>query len=93
MVNEPVYGGRRGHWVFKDLLPFGKWKIARKHDTPPFIAVREKAEENLHLFPALLNVAYVVDEDGLVFGKLIEGRGEFEVALGDEQLLNDEAAC
>ena len=50
----------------------------------------KQAEEDLHLFPAMLNISNVVEDNGIVFGPFLECLRQFEIPFCDQQLLNEE---
>ena len=65
-MDEPVDGSSGGHGILEDLLPVGEGEIAGEQDTAALIAVSQEREQDLHLVATLLDVADVVDNQGVV---------------------------
>ena len=88
MVNEAVDGGHRGHRVLEDLVPLGEDQVGGDDDGLLLVALGEKMEEDLHLLRRLLDVADVVNDDGVEALQPGDGLRELQVALGYEKLGN-----
>jgi hypothetical protein len=93
VVDQPVDRGGRRHGVFEDLLPFPERQVARQEDAAAFVTFRKQCEQHLHLLPALLHVADVVDDQRLEPGQLLEHFAQLEIPFGDQQFLHQQAAC
>lgn len=93
MVNETVDCGRGCHGVLEYLLPLRKREIARQQHAAAFVTLGQQREQNLHLFATLLHVANVVDDQGIALRKTTDRARKFQVALGNQQLLHQQAAC
>ncbi|MBA7580894.1 hypothetical protein ES708_22792 [subsurface metagenome] len=68
-MDQAIDSGRSGHGVFEDFLPFREGQVATDHDTGPFIAVGQKRKQHFHFFPALLDIADIIDDDGVIPGQ------------------------
>jgi len=68
MMNKPVNGCCCGHGIFKNLFPFGERQIAGDHQTTLFIAICQEGKQHLHLFPALLDVPNIINNNRIKFG-------------------------
>ena len=64
-MNEAVDGGHRGHRVLEDLVPLGEDQVGGDDDGLLLVTLSEEMEEYLHLLGRLLDVADVVDDDGV----------------------------
>ena len=83
---EPVDGRHGGHRVLEDLVPLAEDQVRGDDDGLFLVAFGEEGEEHFHFLAGLVDVADIVEDDGikaLEFGK--RGR-QFQVALGGEQL-------
>src|SRR3982074_2412665 len=88
-MDDTVDGGGRRPRVVENLIPLRKHDIARDDDTASLVAFGEEGKEDFHLVAALLDVADVVEDDGV---EGIEGRElalEPKVALRGEQSLHE----
>ena len=65
-MDESVDGNSGGHGILEDLLPVGEGEIAGKQDTAALIVVSQEREQDLHIVETLLDVADVVDNQGVV---------------------------
>src|SRR5260370_16778303 len=83
--------GRR-HRVLEDLLPLRERQVAGHQHAPPFVPFRQQREQHLHLLPALLHVAEVVDHQRLPTGQALQQRLQRQVALGRQQVLHQQTA-
>mgnify|MGYP004269793685 CR=1 FL=1 len=70
VVNDPIDGGGVGHRVFEDAIPFGEHKIGSNDHAAAFVSFGQEGKEYFHLFSALLDVADLVDNQGVVAAKL-----------------------
>lgn len=86
MVDDPV-DRRRGHRVLDDAIPLAEDDVARDEDAAALVTFREECEEHLHLVATLLDVADVVEDDGVETVQQRELLFEAQVALGGEQPL------
>ena len=93
VVNETVDRGRGGHRVLEYLLPLAEREIARQQHAAAFVTLGQQREQNLHLFAALLHIADVVDDQGVALRKTPDRARKFQVTLGNQQLLHQQAAC
>ena len=66
VMHQPVDSCRGGHRVFKNDLPLGKGQIAGDHDAAPFVAFGQQGKEHLHLFPGLLHITDVVQDESFI---------------------------
>jgi len=82
MVHHPIDGGSRCHGVLEDPLPFGKGKIARDHYGSLLVTVGHKGKKHLHFLAALLHIADVIDDNGIIAAQPLEGGGELKVFFG-----------
>ena len=92
VMHQAVDCCRCCHRVFEDLIPLAERKVARQQHAAAFVTFRQKSEQNLHLLSALLNVAQVVDDQALEAAQLLDQFRKTQVAFGDQQLLNQQAA-
>lgn len=88
VVDEVVDRSRRRHLVLEDLFPLREGKIAGDHDRAALIAVGQKRKEDLHLLTRVLDVADVIEDQGVVSVPALEQAGQVEVTLGDQELLD-----
>ena len=79
MMNHPINRRKRGHGIFKNLLPFREDEIGSNHDRLVFVALSQEGKEHLHFIAVLLNIADIIQNDT---GKLVQA-GEF---LGQAQI-------
>ena len=86
VVDEAVDRSRRRHLVLEDLFPLREGKIAG--DRAALIAVGQKRKEDLHLLTRVLDVADVIEDQGVVSVPALEQAGQVEVTLGDQELLD-----
>ena len=86
VVHEPIDGGHRGHRVLEDLVPLGEDQVRGDDDGLFLVAFGEEVKEHLHLLAGLLDVADVVDDDGVEALESSDRLRQFQVALGGEQL-------
>ena len=91
-MNQPVDRRRRHHRVLEDRLPTRERQVARHHHAPPLVSLGQQAEEHLHLLPALLHVAQVIQDQDLVPREALEQPAEPQVPLGRQQVLHHQAA-
>src|SRR6266436_5303177 len=80
-------GGR--HRVFEDPVPLAEHKVAGDHHGAPLVALGEECKENLHLVTALLDVAKVIEDDGVEAVEDLQLFFEAEIAFGGEQPLHE----
>ena len=88
-MHDAVDGRGRRHLVFEDLSPLAEHEVARDRHASSFVSLCQKREQHLHLLAALLHVAQVVEDDGVVAVEAPQGGLEREVALGREQALDE----
>ena len=81
VVNEPIDGGHGRHGVLEDLVPLGEDQVGGDDDGFVFVALGEELEEDFHLLAGLLDVADVVDDDGVEAMEPGDHLGKLEVAL------------
>ena len=81
-MDDPVNGRRGGQRVFENLIPLRKDEIGGDNDTATFIAFGQKSEEDLHFFPALLDVTDVIEDDHLKTIQPFEFPFQVVVAFG-----------
>src|SRR5260370_1297611 len=91
-MHQPVDRRGRRHRVLEDLLPLRERQVARHQHTPPLVPFRQQREQYLHLLPALLYIAQIVDHQGLPTGQPLQQCLERQVALGHQQVLHQQAA-
>ena len=70
VVDHPVDGRRRGHWVGEDVLPLGEDQVGRDAQGPAFVAFGDECEEHLGLFGPLGQVPQVVQQQEVVVVEL-----------------------
>ena len=70
VVDHPVDGRRRGHWVGEDVLPLGEDQIGRDAQGPAFVAFGDEREEHLGLLGPLGQVPQVVQQQEVVVVEL-----------------------
>ena len=92
MVNQTIDRRRRGHGILEDTLPLRESQVARDQHASTLVALRQQSEQNLHLFAALLDITQVVDEQSVVAAQALEQASQRQIALGDEQFLNQQVA-
>ena len=83
VMNQAVNGSRRGHGVFKNLLPLGKGQIACQHHRATLIAIRQQRKEHLHLFATVLNITDIINDKGMISGEPFQHPGKFQVPFGN----------
>ena len=88
VVDKAVDGRHGRHGVFEDLVPLGEDQVGGDDDGLLLVALGEEMEEYLHLLGRLLDVADVVDNDGVEALEPGDGLRELQVALGDQKLGN-----
>src|ERR1700693_670952 len=88
-MDDAIHGGRGGHRILEDGVPLGEDQVASDQDGATLVAFGQEGEEDLHLLAALLDVADVVEEDGLEAVQALELGGKPQVTLGGEQSLDD----
>ena len=64
-MDAPVDGSSGGHGILQDLFSVGEGEIAGEQDTAALIAVSQEREQDLHLVATLLDVADVIDNQGV----------------------------
>ena len=82
VMHQPVDGRHRRHRILEDLVPLAEHQIRADEQTPPLVALGSQREEHLHLFPALLHVADVVEDEHIVAVELFEFVLQPQVSLG-----------
>ena len=70
VVDHPVDGRSRGHWVGEDVLPLGEDQVGRDAQGPAFVAFGDECEEHLGLFGPLGQVPQVVQQQEVVVVEL-----------------------
>ena len=70
VVDHPVDGRRRGHWVGEDVLPLGEDQVGRDAQGPAFVAFGDEREEHLGLLGPLGQVPQVVQQQEVVVVEL-----------------------
>ena len=89
-MDEPIDGGHGGHRVLEDLIPLTEDQVGGdQHRALPLVAFGEEGEEHLHLVLRLTDVAEVVADDGVEAMEFGEQVRQFEIAFGDEQLVDE----
>ena len=89
VVDQPVDGAGRGHGVFEDAVPIAEDQIAGDEDALAFVPLGQEGEEHLHFVAALLDVADVVEDHGMIDVERGEFAFEAQVALGGQQPLDE----
>lgn len=64
-MDDPINGRGRGQGILENLIPLGKDEIGGDDDTTTFIPFGQKSKEDLHFFPALLDITDVIEDDDL----------------------------
>ena len=90
-MDQPVDGGRRGHRIVKDGLPLGKGQIAGDQDRSAFVAMRQECKEDFHLFAGVLDIADVVEDEGMILVPALQQPGEGQVAFGESRFVRPPA--
>ena len=70
VVDHPVDGRSRGHWVGEDVLPLGEDQVGRDAQGPAFVAFGDEREEHLGLLGPLGQVPQVVQQQEVVVVEL-----------------------
>ena len=70
VVDHPVDGRRRGHWVGEDVLLLGEDQVVRDAHGPAFVAFGDEREEHLRLFGSLGQVPQVVQQQEIIVVEL-----------------------
>ena len=70
VVDHPVDGRCRGHWVGEDVLPLGEDQVGRDAQGPAFVAFGDEREEHLGLLGPLGQVPQVVQQQEVVVVEL-----------------------
>jgi hypothetical protein len=65
VMHDAVYGGRCRQWVLEYLVPLRKDQVGGDHQAVPLIPLAQKGKQHLHLFPTLLHIANVIEDDHL----------------------------
>lgn len=81
VVDEPIDGRHRRHRVFEDLVPLAEDQVGGDDDGLLLIALGQEVKEHLHLLAGLLDVADVVDDDGIEAPEPRDGLRQLEVAF------------
>ena len=81
MVHQAVDHRRRGHGILKDATPLAEDDVAGDDHAAALVPFGEEGEEHLHLVAALLHVADVVEDDGVVGVERGELLLDAEIAL------------
>ena len=92
VMDQAVDGRGGGHRVFEDLFPLAEGQVAGEEHAAAFIAFGQEGEEDLDLIAVLLDVADVIDEQRFIAAEPPDGLGQHEIALGRQQLLDEQAA-
>ena len=87
VVYNPIYGSRRGHRVFEDLLPFAEYEVAGNNDGAAFVTLGQESEEHLDLLSALLGVSDVIKNKDFEVIQFAQFPGEIQVSFGGQQIL------
>src|SRR5207302_8225479 len=66
VVDEPVDRRRGRHRILEDRLPARERQVARQQHAATLVTLRQQREQYLHLLSALLHIAQVVHDQGLV---------------------------
>lgn len=88
VMHQAVDHRRRRHGVLEDCLPARKRQVARQQDAAPLVTLRQQCEQYLHLFPALLHIAQVVQDQNLVTRQTLEYAAQLQITLGQQQFLH-----
>src|SRR5208337_2157697 len=80
------------HRVLEDRLPTRKRQVARQHHAPPFIALRQKGEQHLHLFSTVLDISNIVENHHVILRNLFEKTAKLQVTLRGQEVLNHQTA-
>ena len=70
VVDHPVDGRRRGHWVDEDVLSLGEDQVGRDAQGATFVAFGDEREEHLGLLGPLGQVPQVVQQQEVVVVEL-----------------------
>lgn len=62
MVHQSIDRRRAGYSLLEDFIPFAENEIAGDHLAFAFISFRKKSEEQFHFFPALLDIADIINQ-------------------------------
>jgi len=92
VVDQAVDGRGGRHGVLEDLFPLAERQVAGQQHAAPFVTLGQKREQHLHLLAALLHVADVVDDHGIVFRQPLDHPRQLQVPLRDQQFLHQQAA-
>ncbi len=82
VMDQTIDRGSGRHRILENLLPFGKGEIRTDKDTAPFVALRKEREQDFHLLATLLDVAQVVDDQGLELLKLLDHSLQTQIPFG-----------
>src|SRR5207249_3296444 len=88
VVDDAVDGRGGGHRVLEDLIPLAEEEVGGDQDRAALVALGQEGEEHLHLLPALLDVADVVQDEALEAIELLQFSGQPKVSLGGQQTLH-----
>ena len=70
VVDHPVDGRRRRHWVGEDVLPLGEDQVRGDAEGAPFVAFGDEREEHLRFLSTLGQVAQVIQQQEVVVVEL-----------------------
>ena len=62
-----VYGGCRGQWIFKNLVPLRKNQIAGYQHATSFVTLGKEGKQNLHLLSVLFYITNIVENNDWEF--------------------------
>ena len=54
------------HRILEDPLPLGERQVTGEHHAAALVVLGQQHKEHLHLFPALLHITDVIDDQSLV---------------------------
>ena len=63
MMHHPINRRKRGHGIFKNLLPFREDEIGSNHDRFVFLALSQEGKEHLHFLAILVHIAEFIQND------------------------------
>jgi len=66
VVDQPVDGCGGGHGILENADPIAEDQVAGDEDALAFVPLGQEGEEHLHFVAALLDVADVVEDHGVI---------------------------
>ena len=89
MVDNSIHCGGRRHRIFEDLIPSAEHKVAGDQHRAALVSLGDQSKQNLHLLPALFDIAQIVEDQGVKAVQALELGGQPEITLGSRKPLHE----